>query len=131
MKFNIVPVNERPSFLFKHFKDGLFDLTIFKAARQFIKDYKGGYWDFVTTETGVPFMMLRDQHEYILVRPSTGEELTVDNTLAGLIITHSVLLGKIQDGMDGLAKQHRDLKETLANACIELDRGDILEALLH
>lgn len=130
MKFNIVPVNERPSFLSKHFKDGLFDLTIFKAAEYFLKDYSRGRWDFCLSENGTAFMV-PPQEVCVLMHPTTGAEIEVNNVLAGLILTHSVLLGKIQDGMSGLTKQHRDLKEALTNNCIELDRCDILKALLH
>jgi hypothetical protein len=71
------------------------------------------------------------QTECVLVNPRTGEEIEVDNTLAGLILTHSVLLGKIQSGMVGLTDQHSQLKEVLAGYCGQLNRGDVLEALLH
>ncbi len=131
MNFHIATEEDRPDFPLKHFNDPLFDMDIFVAAWRLIKDYKGDYWDGATTEAGVPFMMLRDHPECVLIRPSTGEELIVDNVLAGMIMTHSVLLGRIRDGMSDLTKQHRDLKEALADYCIELDRGDVLEALLH
>lgn len=130
MQFNTVSEEQRSSFLNKHFKDGFIDQVIFKAAEYFLKDYNRGRWVFCLAENGTAFMV-PPQEVCVLMHPTTGAEIEVNNTLAGMILTHSVLLGKIQDGMGGLTKQHRDLKEILAGYCVELNRGDVLEALLH
>ncbi|WP_333875405.1 antirestriction protein [Methylobacter sp.] len=130
MNFNIATEQERPGFPTKHFNDPLFDQTIFAAAREFLKGYQGGHWDCVTTSEGVPFM-IPGQDTCILIAPSTKQELEVDNTLAGFILTHIVLTGKIQDGMTTYSQQHYDLRGVIADYCIELDRGDVLKALLH
>lgn len=131
MQLNIIPEQDRPSFPFQYFRDHTFDLRIFSAAREFIKNYGGGPWDCIGSEGGVAFMRPKSTSQCVLVCPGSKEELEVDHTMAGLVITHAVILGMIEDGMSGYLRQHYYLKVALADYCIEQDRGDVLKALLN
>jgi len=91
IEFKKVSSKERALFPIKHFDNPLFDTLIFKVANVIVKDYSGGYWNYIeTTVSGsvIPFFELESHDDLIVLRnPYSGDEFSFDSKLGGIIVT--------------------------------------------
>lgn len=76
----------RNTFCQRHFKDCIYDTKIFRMADQILVGYSGGSWDYINFK-GVPFFRLSGNERVTLRNPHSCEEMIMDYTLAGMIIT--------------------------------------------
>jgi len=129
MQFNIVEESDKSAFPGKYFKDHLFDIKVFKMADHMIKDYSGGNWDYVETETGAAFMNLAG--DQILINPFSGVEVAIpaDSYLSGMIVTSNAMLLAMERGAD-LGDAYHKLFDAMVDRCSELKRMDIYSDLL-
>jgi hypothetical protein len=123
MNMTIVSEENRSQFLYKHFKDPIFDLSVFITAAHLIDDYTGGYWDFVETETA-PFLKLPTEETLKVSNAFTGEEVEVDATLAGMIVTFFALQPDVDNGKKEI-KLSNNLKDAILTYCSEHKRMDV------
>jgi hypothetical protein len=130
MELRVIGSTERQDFLWNHYNDSLLDRRVFDAAKVLLKDYQGGCWEYVETDYGAAFLRPPEQETYTLIQPRNFLELEVDATLAGMVITYCVLLGRLQMGLIQTSPSYINLKIALANYCLELERADVLKALL-
>lgn len=130
MKFEVVSDLARPSFPVLFFNDPLFDTEVFKVADQMLIGYDGGYWEYVTTEHSA-FLRLNDEELFVfrLVNPFSGEEVEMDSTTAGMILTFYALSRECEKGKD-LGEIMYKLGNTIQDYLEETDRFDIWMKLL-
>lgn len=132
MKFNVVVDSQRPAFPGKHFHDHVFDVRVFSMADRILKGYNGGSWDYVETDTNVAFMRLADDGEgkQTLINPFSGEEITADQNLAGMIITSYAMLYQVEHGNNRLAQKLIDLNSAISDYCNETKQMDVWWAIM-
>lgn len=127
----LVPQNKRSRFLAKHFGRPLFDLVVFNIADSMLKGYTGGYWNYFEAEDGVAFLALAGSSNVTLKNIFSGEEVEVDNLLAGMILTSFALLSQIEnDGCDRYYSLHGRLNDAIAQYCSEIGRLDAWMTLM-
>jgi len=133
MTFTTVSDEERSAFPGHFFQDHLFDTKIFNMADNLIKDYKGGYWEYVIGknvidgETGMPtpFFRLRTAEPMTPINPFRGEELVVDATLAGMIVTsYAVNLVNEDSQTEHLYELWTQLREAIYSYAEETNQID-------
>ena len=133
MNFKIVPDKDRPAFPLKHFNDAIFDLKVFNIADQLIKDYNGGYWDYIETASGAAFMAPSatiDGNE-TLTNPFSGEQVEVNRELAGMIVTFYALGQQIEKkATHKRIDTHDKLRDCILDYLGELGRMDVWTAML-
>ena len=128
MKLEVVKDNLRPAFPTLFFGDPLFDMKVFNVADRMLNDYSGGYWEYVVTDDAA-FMRLSGEKEQTLTNPFSGEEVMMDATASGMILTSYALLKEIEKGKDLYETQYK-LNQNLQDYLEEIDRWDIWLKLL-
>lgn len=87
----IVSENDRlDSILANSIEASIFQRFAFNYARQAIKGYDGGYWDFYTTNNGGAFMALEPEKEYEVTSPN-GSTHILNGVATGYFITQMTL----------------------------------------
>jgi hypothetical protein len=131
MKNPMVPHEKRNSFLEIHFANPLFDLVVYHIADSMLKGYEGGYWDYFEGESGVAFLALSGSSNVTLKNIFSGEEIEVDNRLAGMILTSFALLYQVEnDGHNGYICKLKHLNEAIAQLCSKTGRMDVWMTLM-
>jgi hypothetical protein len=133
MTMSFTVIKERCHFLQDHFNDSLFDLKVFHMAENILDDYKGGYWDYVITDEGVPFLNpVTGYREVVLVNPFSGVAVAIPTSskLAGMIVTAYTLQLSIEHGNNFLVDVYDELTSAIYNVCADLNRLDIWTNLL-
>jgi hypothetical protein len=131
MKNSMVPHEKRNSFLEIHFANPLFDLVVYHIADSMLKGYEGGYWDYFEVESDVAFLALSGSSNVTLKNIFSGEEIEVNNVLAGMIITSFALLSQVEnDGHNGYICKHRHLVDAILQHCSETGRLDVWWTLM-
>jgi hypothetical protein len=131
MKNSMVPHEKRNSFLEIHFANPLFDLVVYHIADSMLKGYEGGYWDYFEVESDIAFLALSGSSNVTLKNFFSGEEIEVNNVLAGMIITSFALLYQIEkDGSNGYICKHSLLNDAIVKLCSETGRMDVWMTLM-
>lgn len=125
----VIPDKDRLKFPGEHFKNDIFDVHVFAMADQLLKGYNGGYWEYAETNTGAAFMLPKADHDWTVVNPFSGVEVTVSPELAGMIVTSYTVLWAIEKGYD-LYGQHDVLNATIAQYCNQIDRMDVWSEIM-
>jgi hypothetical protein len=124
MKFKLVQERSRTAFPAKYFKDPIFDIRVFNMADHIMKNYKGGYWDYLESEDNSFGFMAVKKDEIILINPFSKEEIEVPGILAGMIVTSYAMMERCQKGFD-LLSQHEKLYDAIYEYCRGIERDDI------
>lgn len=86
--------NRRLRFLPRYFGNSCvrFEQSVYRMADKMLENYKGGYWEYATTNNDAAFMYCEGHKKVIHL--FSGESFEVDAVLAGIIVciyAHNVL----------------------------------------
>lgn len=130
-QYTVVCDDDRMAFLPHHFGKQFrnFENLLFTVASKTIRGYKGGYWEFATTESGIPFVFIKTTQPLTACTLSGTGATEMPSQLAGILCTALATLLLVErasqyniseDATDTLIDRYYaliDAGHTMANAC--------------
>jgi hypothetical protein len=143
LNIEVVPDNNRGSWLVRHFKNPTFDLTVFHVSDNIFKDYVGHYWVYAEAvhtpddgeeqQSNAPFLYPQVEGDITLVNPFSNKECEIEPILGGMVIClYALNLACEKYGSDGehYGDLYYSLRDAVLSRCSELKRMDVWSALI-